>query len=121
MPQVITTVVSIEERIVNIGNVSSRNLNSNNYRFTDKSRKGQEWSYCHLERYCHVRRVAERGVDKFKMCTNCHFVYYCNKSGQLKGWKQHKTVCDAVSQLKVDRKANASKTDIYNGTLSPSE
>ena len=33
---------------------------------TNISRTGQEGSYCHLERYCHVCRVAESGVNKFK-------------------------------------------------------
>ena len=114
--------------------MNSRNVNSNILNCTDKShqdkglinctdksRKGQVGSYCHLERYCHVCRVAERGVDKFKMCTNCQYVYYCNKSCQLKGWRQHKTVCDAINQLKVDRNASVCKAAIYNTTLSPSE
>ena len=32
-----------------------------------------------------------------------------------------KTVCDAISQLKVDRKASVCKTGIYNTIFSPSE
>ena len=66
-------------------------------------------------------RVIERGVDKFKMCANCQCVYYCSKKSQLKGWKQHNTVCDAISQLKVNRKASVSKIGIYNTALPPSE
>ena len=63
-----------------------------------------------------------RGVStSFKLCANCHCVYYCGKSCQLKGWKQHKTVCHAINQLKVDRKASVYKTGIYNTTLPPSE
>ena len=88
---------------------------------TNISRIGQEGSYCHLERYCHVCRVAESGVNKFKMCANCQCVYYCSKSCQLKGWKQHKTVCDAISQLKVDRKASVCKIGIYITNLPLSE
>ena len=66
-------------------------------------------------------RVAERGVNKIKMCANCQCVYYCSKSCQLEGWKQHETVCNAISQLKVDREASVCKTDVYNTNLSPSE
>ena len=88
---------------------------------TNISRIGQEGSYCHLERYCHVCRVAESGVNKFKMCANCQCVYYCSKSCQLKGWKQHKTVCDAISHLKVDRKASVCKIGIYITNLPLSE
>ena len=78
MPRIISTDVNIEEKNVNIDNVNSRNVNSNNVNCTDKShqdkglinctnisRTEQEGSYCHLGRYCHVCRVAERGVDKF--------------------------------------------------------
>ena len=117
---------------VNKDNVNSRNVNSNNVNCSGKSHqskwlirstniscKGQEESYCHLERYCHICRVAERGADK--MCANCRCFYYCSKSCQLKMWKQHKTVCDAISQLKVDREASVCKTGIQNATLPPSE
>ena len=134
MPRIISTHVNIEEKNVNIDNVNSRNVNSNNVNCTDKNhqdkglknftnmtRKGQEGCYSHLERYCHVCRVAERGVDKFKMCANFQCVYYCSKSCQLKGWKQHKIVCNAISQLKVHWKASVCKTNIYNTALSPSE
>ena len=134
MPRIISTDVNIEEKNVNIDNVNSRNVNSNNVNCTDKShqdkeiinctnisRTRQEGSYSHLERYCHVCRVGEMDVDKFKMCANCQCVYYSSKSCQLKGWKQHKTVCDAISQLKVDRKSSVCKTSIYNKTLPPSE
>ena len=81
MPQIISKDVNTEEKNVNIDNVNSRNVNNNNVNCTDKShqdkvlincrnisRTGQEGSYCHLERYCHVCRVAESGVDKFEMC-----------------------------------------------------
>ena len=81
MPRIISADVNIEEKKVNIDNVNSKNVNSNNVICTDKryqdkglinctniSRTGQEGSYCHLERYCHVCRVAESGVDKFEMC-----------------------------------------------------
>ena len=53
--------------------------------------------------------------------TSLKCVYYCSKSCQLKWWKQRKTVCDAISKLKVDRKASVRKTGIYNRTLPPSE
>ena len=43
------------------------------------------------------------------------------KDSQLKGWKQHKTACDAIIQLKVDKSASACKTGIYNTPLPPSE
>ena len=134
MPGIISTDVNIEEKNVNIDNANIRNVNSNNVNCKDKShqdkglinctninRKGQKGSYYHSERYCHVCRVSERGADKFKICANCQCVYYYSKSYQLKGWKQHKTVCDAISQLKVNRKASVCKTDIYNTTLPPSE
>ena len=124
MPCIISTGVNIKEKNVNIDNVNSRNANSNSINCTDKIHQnkglinctninctGQEGSYCHLERYCHVYRVAERGVDKFKMYANWHRVYYCSKSCQ----------CDAISQLKVDRKASVCKTAIFNATLPPSE
>ena len=100
MPRIISTDVNIKEKNVNIDNVNSRNGNSYNVNCTDKNHQdkglisctnisctGQEGSYFHLERYCHVCRVAERGVNKFKMCTNCQCVYYCSKSCQLKRWK----------------------------------
>ena len=80
MPWIISVDVNIEER----NNVNSRNVNINNVNCTDKShqdnglinctyknRKGQAESYCTSEKYFHMCRVAERGVDKFKMCTNC--------------------------------------------------
>ena len=66
-------------------------------------------------------RVAERSFGKFKMCANCQWIYYCNSSSQLKEWKQHKTVHDAISQVKLDRKANMCKIGSYNTTLPPSE
>ena len=123
IPRIISTDVNIEEKDLNIDNVNSRNVKSNNVNCTDNSlqdkglinctnisRIRQEGSCCHLERYCHVCRVAERNVDKLKMCANCQCVYYCSKSCQFKGWEQHKTVCDAISQLKIDRKASVCKT-----------
>ena len=134
MPRIISTYINIQQKNVHIGKVNSRNVNSNNVNCADKSnqdkgiinctkisRTGQEGSYGHLERYCHVCRVGEMGVDKFKKCANCQCVYYGSKSCQLKGWKQHKTVCDAISQLKVDRKSSVCKTSIYNKFLPPSE
>ena len=55
------------------------------------------------------------------MCANRQCVHCCNKSCQVKGWKQYKTVCDAISQFKVDRKVSVYKTRIYSTTLPWSE
>ena len=100
MPRIISTNVNIKEKHVNIDNVNSRYINSNNVNCIDKiyrdkgltnctniTRTEQEGSYRHLERYYHVCRVAERGVGKFNMCSNCQCDYYSNKSCQLKEWK----------------------------------
>ena len=110
MPRIISTDVNIKQKNENTNNVNSRNININNVNCTDKShqdkgfinctsisRKGQEECYYHLERYFHMCRVAERCVDKFKMSANCRCTCYCSKSCKLKGWKQHKTVCNALS------------------------
>ena len=111
----------MKKKDVNIENVNSKNVNSNNGNCTDKSNQDKGLkdftNLSRMERYCHLYRVAKRGVDKFKMCANCQCVYCCSKSCQLKGWKLHKTVCDAISQLKVDRKASVCKTGIYNTIL----
>lgn len=90
MPRIISADVNIEEG--NSRNVNNKNLNCTDtshqdkglINFTNISRKGQEGSYCHLKRYCHVCRVADRGVHEFKMCANCQSVYFCTKSCQLK-------------------------------------
>ena len=55
------------------------------------------------------------------MCANRQCVHCCNKNCQVKGWKQYKTVCDAISQFKVDRKVSVYKTGIYSTTLPWSE
>ena len=92
MSRIISRDVNIEEKNVNIDNVNSRNINSNNVNCIDKSYHGkglinctnvsltgQEGSYYHLQKYCHVCGVAERSADKFKMCANCQCMYYCSK------------------------------------------
>ena len=103
MPRIILKDVNVEEKNVNIDNVSSRNVNSNTVKYTDKShhgkglinctnvsRKRQEGCYFHLERYCHVCRVTDRGVDKFKMCAKCQCFFYCSKSCHDKGGNRMK-------------------------------
>ena len=103
MPRIILKDVNVEEKNVNIDNVSSRNVNSNNVKCTDKShhgkgfinctnvsRKRQEGCYFHLERCCHVCKVADRGVDKFETCANCQCVFYCSKSCHYKGGNRMK-------------------------------
>ena len=62
MSRAISTDTNIEEKNVNIDNVNSNNLNCTGKSHQDKeiincthiSRNGQDGSYCHLERYCHV-------------------------------------------------------------------
>ena len=87
MPRIIFTDVNIEQRNVNIDNVNSRSVNISNVNCTDKSRKGQVGKSCHLERYCHVCRVAERGVNKFKMCAKLQVCLLLQEKLSIKGWK----------------------------------
>ena len=49
----------------------------------------------------HVCRFCEKteGDIPFKQCTGCKAVRYCNKACQADHWKEHKTLCQAVSTL----------------------
>ena len=73
-PRIITLDINIEEKNANIDNVNSWHVKSNKVNGTDRSHQGKglihrtdkihkerEWSYCHLERYCHVFRAPRRG------------------------------------------------------------
>ena len=134
MPRIISRDVNIEEKNVNIDNVNSRNINSNDVNCTDKSYHDKGLINC-----TNVSRTGQEGVT-----TICRSIVMCvellkevltslkcvliasvciipAKHSQLKGWKQHKTACDAIIQLKVDESASACKTGIYNRTLPPSE
>ena len=63
-----------------------------------------------------------RGVSTSLKCVlTASASFTAAKVVNQQGWEQHKTVFDAITQLKVDRKANVYKTDIYNKTLPSSE
>ena len=59
--------------------------------------------------------------ERFSVCGGCQSVYYCSRSCQLKGWKQHQVLCKAISQLVTERKEKMHKAGVYSTTLAPSE
>ena len=46
-----------------------------------------------------VCSVGKQGDIPFKQCSGCKAVRYCSKACQADHWKEHKTLCQAISAL----------------------
>ena len=80
----------------------------NNHNNSDKEK---------LERkHCYVCLCKKRKHERFRVCGGCQSVYYCSRSCQLKGWKQHQVLCKAISQLASKRKEKINKAGVYSTT-----
>ena len=74
-----------------------------------------------VRRRCYVCLCKESKHERFSIFGGCQSVYYCSKSCQLKGWKQHQVFCKAISQLVTERKEKLHKAGVYKSALVPSE
>ena len=72
----------------------------------------------HVCKFCGIRE----GTSSFKQCSNCKAVRYCSGRCQQQHWRQHKTLCQAISSLE-ERKCREGRENagVFVSHLSPQE
>lgn len=65
---------------------------------------------------------AKKSTSSFKQCSDCRAVSYCSRKCQQKHWRQHKTLCQAISSLEERKyREDREKTGVFVSHLSPQE
>ena len=65
---------------------------------------------------------SKEGASSLKQSSNCKAVKYCSRKCQQKHWRQHKTLCQAISSLE-ERKCREERenTSVFVSHLSPQQ
>ena len=72
----------------------------------------------HVCRFC----GSKEGTSSFKQCSDCKAVRYCSRKCQQKHWRQHKTLCQAISSLEERKcREDREKTGVFVSHLLPQE
>lgn len=105
-----------------IASVAVRNINKvNKVKSTSANNRNNSDNEKLGKRRCYVCFRKESKHVWFSVFGCCESMYYCSRTSQLKGWKQHQVVCEPISQLGTARKEKIHKTGIYNTILTLSE